>query len=165
LESAERIEIENWVNQMTQYLRKYQNKVNEFGPGFEKYFNLHYDEKSQTFILPEERCSVVERELDLAGYFCIVTSEKMSAKEAIERCIPGGRLHEIPFIGIQEALKDTNLSEEKAKEILADFTKTAGELQLVGILVIESVKVSENKATVKLTGAVENVEGLQSSCR
>jgi len=27
---------------------------------------------------------VVERELDLAGYFCIVTSEKMSAKEAIE---------------------------------------------------------------------------------
>lgn len=49
---------------------------------FEKYFNLHYDEKSQAFILPEERCSVVERELDLAGYFCIVTSEKMSAKEA-----------------------------------------------------------------------------------
>ena len=33
------------------------------------------------------------------------------------------------------------------------------------IPVIESVKVSENKATVKLTGAVENVEGLQSSCR
>ena len=83
-ESAERIEIENRINQMTQYLKKYQNKVNEFGPGFEKYFNLHYDEKSQTFILPEERCSVVERELDLAGYFCIVTSEKMSAKEAIE---------------------------------------------------------------------------------
>lgn len=83
-ESAERIEIENRINQMTQYLKKYQNKVKEFGPGFEKYFNLHYDEKSQAFILPEERCSVVERELNLAGYFCIVTSEKMSAKEAIE---------------------------------------------------------------------------------
>lgn len=54
---------------MTQYLKKYQNKVKEFGPGFEKYFNLYYDEKSQAFILPEERCSVVERELDLAGYF------------------------------------------------------------------------------------------------
>ena len=62
-ESAERIEIENRINQMTQYLKKYQNKVKEFGPGFEKYFNLHYDEKSQAFILPEERCSVVEREL------------------------------------------------------------------------------------------------------
>ena len=83
-ESAERIEIEKRINQMTQYLKKHQNKVKEFGPGFEKYFNLHYDEKSQAFILPEERCSVVERELNLAGYFCIVTSEKMSAKEAIE---------------------------------------------------------------------------------
>ena len=83
-ESAERIEIENRINQMTKYMKKYQNKVKEFGPGFEKYFNLYYDEKSQAFILPEERCSVVERELDLAGYFCIVTSEKMSAKEAIE---------------------------------------------------------------------------------
>ena len=83
-ESAERAGIENRLNQMTLYLKKYQNKVKEFGSGFEKYFNLHYDEKTQAFILPEERCSVVERELDLAGYFCIITSEKMSAKEAIE---------------------------------------------------------------------------------
>lgn len=83
-ESAERAGIENRLNQMTLYLKKYQNKVKEFGPGFDKYFNLHYDEKTQAFVLPEERCSVVERELDLAGYFCIITSEKMSAKEAIE---------------------------------------------------------------------------------
>lgn len=83
-ESAERAGIENRLNQMTLYLKKYQNKVKEFGPGFEKYFNLHYDEKTQAFVQPEERCSVVERELDLAGYFCIITSEKMSAKEAIE---------------------------------------------------------------------------------
>ena len=83
-ESAERAGIENRLNQMTLYLKKYQNKVKEFGPGFEKYFNLHYDEKTQAFVLPEERFSVVERELDLAGYFCIITSEKMSAKEAIE---------------------------------------------------------------------------------
>ena len=69
-ESAERIEIENRINQDDAVSEKrYQNKVKEFGPGFEKYFNLHYDEKSQAFILPEERCSVVERELDLAGYF------------------------------------------------------------------------------------------------
>ena len=83
-ESAERAGIENRLNKMTLYLKKYQNKVKEFGPGFEEYFTLHYDEKTQAFVLPEERCSVVERELDLAGYFCIITSEKMSAKEAIE---------------------------------------------------------------------------------
>lgn len=41
-ESAERAGIENRLNQMTLYLKKYQNKVKEFGPGFEKYFNLQY---------------------------------------------------------------------------------------------------------------------------
>lgn len=33
-ESAERAGIENRLNQMTLYLKKYQNKVKEFGPGF-----------------------------------------------------------------------------------------------------------------------------------
>lgn len=50
----------------------------------ERYFHLYCEENTQAFVLPEERCSVVESELELAGYFCIVTSEKMSAKDAIE---------------------------------------------------------------------------------
>lgn len=83
-ESAERAEIENRISHMEQFLKRHQNEVKEFGPGFEKYFYLHYDEKSKVFLLPEEKCSVVERELDLAGYFCIITSDKMTAKEAIE---------------------------------------------------------------------------------
>lgn len=83
-ESAERTGIENRINQMTKFLKKHQNEVKEFGPGFEKYFYLHYDEESGAFILPEERCSVIERELDLSGYFCIITSDRMTAKEAIE---------------------------------------------------------------------------------
>ena len=83
-ESAERTEIENRISHMEQFLKRHQNEVKEFGPGFEKYFYLHYDEKSKVFLLSEEKCSVVERELDLAGYFCIITSDKMTAKEAIE---------------------------------------------------------------------------------
>lgn len=63
-ESAERVGIENRINQMALYLKKYQNKEKEFGPACEKHFNLHYDEKTQAFVLPEEGCSVVERELD-----------------------------------------------------------------------------------------------------
>ena len=59
----------------------------------------------------------------------------------------------------QEALKDTSLSEEKAAELLANLDKAAGELKKVGTPEIESVKVSGNKVTVKLTGATENAEG------
>lgn len=83
-ESSERTGLESRINQMTMFLKKHSNEAKEFGPGFEKYFYLHYDEKSHTFLLPEEKAGIIERELNLSGYFCIITSEKMSAKEAIE---------------------------------------------------------------------------------
>jgi len=83
-ESAERTSIESRINQMTVFLKKHRNEVKKFGPGFEKYFYLHYDEGSNPFLLPEEKAGIIERELDLSGYFCIITSEKMTAKEAIE---------------------------------------------------------------------------------
>jgi hypothetical protein len=82
-ESSERTVIESKIKQMTEYLNKHSNEVKEFGSGFEKYFYLHYDEESKSFLFPEEKASIIEKELDLCGYFVIITSEKMTAKEAI----------------------------------------------------------------------------------
>ncbi len=83
-ESSQRTEIEGRINQMEMFLNKHTNQAREFGPAYEKYFYLHYDEESGKFLFPEEKTEVIEEELDLAGYFCIVTSEKMTAREAIE---------------------------------------------------------------------------------
>lgn len=82
-ESAERIQLESKIRQMKQFLRKHVNEVRTFGPGFEQYFILHYNEKTGQFQFPEERVKTIERELDLSGYFCIVSSESMTAKEAL----------------------------------------------------------------------------------
>lgn len=57
------------------------NEVIEFGPGISRYFYLHYNDR--IFQFPEDRVDVIEQENDLSGYFCIITSEKMTAKEAI----------------------------------------------------------------------------------
>jgi len=82
-ESAEKEVIESKIEQMTKFLNKHSNTVKEFGPGFEKYFELYYDEEKKTFMFPLEKASVIESEMTLCGYFVIVTSEKMTAKEAI----------------------------------------------------------------------------------
>ena len=82
-ESAEREAIESKIEQMTKYLKKSSNTVKEFGSGFERYFELYYNEEKKTFMFPIEKAGVIEREMDLCGYFVIVTSEKMTAKEAI----------------------------------------------------------------------------------
>ena len=49
-----------------------------------KYFYLNFEKDGKTLKLAEENTSAVEKELSLAGYFAIVSSENMTAREAIE---------------------------------------------------------------------------------
>ncbi|HWT76835.1 MAG TPA: transposase [Mobilitalea sp.] len=82
-ESAERQQIESKINQMTKFMKRHTSEIKEFGTGFEKYFELYYDEEKKTFLFSTEKVRVIEKEIDLCGYFVIITSEKMTAKEAI----------------------------------------------------------------------------------
>ncbi len=97
LEAHERAEVEKKINQLTTFLKSHINQFREFGPGMETYFELYYDEEakkkgkrekqeqsSRKFVFFEEKMPVIELELKLCGYFAIVTSEKMKAKEALE---------------------------------------------------------------------------------
>lgn len=82
-ENSERTDIENKIRQMTKYLKQHENEIREFGPAFNKYFELYYDEKKEKFLFATEQIRAIEREIDLSGYFVIITSRKMTAKEAI----------------------------------------------------------------------------------
>lgn len=82
-ESAERTQIESNLRQMKRFLKSHTNEIRQFGPGFEKYYILHYNEKTGQFQFAEEKISVIEEELSLSGYFCLISSERMTAKEAI----------------------------------------------------------------------------------
>ena len=163
-ESAERAGIENRINQMILYLKKYQNKVKEFGPGFEKYFNLHYDEKTQAFVLPEERCSVVERELDLAGYFCIITSEKMSAKEAIE-LYKSRDTSEKLFRGDKSYLGNKSIrvySEESARaKIFVEFVAMILRCKMYTKLKEEMKKLEKKPNYMTVTAALKELEKIE----
>ena len=68
---------------MKAHLMKHTNEVIDFSSGFRHYYILHYNEQNGAFQFPEDRTDVIERENDLSGYFCIITSENMTAKEAL----------------------------------------------------------------------------------
>ena len=82
--SAEENVINSKIENMKKFLMRYINQEKDFGPAYERYFWLHHDEESGVFVYPEERTQVIDDELNHCGYFVIVTSEKMSANEAIE---------------------------------------------------------------------------------
>lgn len=81
--AGERARFEESIQEMQTFLKKCQDTDQEFGPAFHKYFHLHYNKESGNFVYGEPKQPVIRDELELCGYFAIITSEKMSAKEAI----------------------------------------------------------------------------------
>jgi hypothetical protein len=81
-EAVERESFENELRERTALLMSHQNETVEFGSAYERYFYLHYDENG-VFLYPEEKTTVTEREISLCGYFVIITSDRMTAKEAL----------------------------------------------------------------------------------
>jgi hypothetical protein len=81
--AAESGKLERKLNTMMDTMDKLRNTAYVFRGGFLDYFNLTYNRKG-TFLMYEEKKEVMERQLNTCGYFCILTSEKMSAKDALE---------------------------------------------------------------------------------
>ena len=82
---GEKQEIKQRGKRLKAYLNQCVGRECEsFGPEIQKYFYLHYENDGRTFKLAEENTKAIEEELSLAGYFAIVSSDRMTAKEAIE---------------------------------------------------------------------------------
>lgn len=81
-QASEREQLETQIEKYRQFLEKQIGTANTFGKTYQRYFLLHYNNKKE-LISVEERSDVIQRELELCGYFCIITSEKMTAAEAL----------------------------------------------------------------------------------
>lgn len=81
-QAAEREHLEQTWDKMTTFLDKHLGEVLTLGKTYHHYYALKFD-KDGHLISYEERADVAERELKLCGYFCIVTSEEMSASQAL----------------------------------------------------------------------------------
>lgn len=81
--AGERSRLEANIQEMQNYLSQFQDTDHEFGPSFHKYFHLHYNKDTGHFVYGEPNLVVIRDELELCGYFAIISSEKMDAKEAI----------------------------------------------------------------------------------
>ena len=80
--SGQREMLEQQIEKYRLFLNKHIGSNQKFSRLYHHYFNLKYN-KSGILISVQEKQDVVERELQLCGYFCIVTSEKMTAAEAL----------------------------------------------------------------------------------
>ena len=81
-QAAEREQFEQRVEKLRMFMDKHIGKEVKFGKTYQDYFHLHYNRKG-VFLGADERTDVIEQQLQLCGYFCIITSEKMTASQAL----------------------------------------------------------------------------------
>jgi len=82
LEAAQSHALEKKIESYAKFFSKHEGECIRFGDGYSGYFTLFYD-KDGKFLFAKEKAEVIQRELDLCGYFAIVTSARMSAEEAL----------------------------------------------------------------------------------
>ncbi len=80
---GERARLEEKIHEMQRFMEQHEDKEYEFGPAFHKYFHMHYNKGNGHFVYGEPRLPVIRDELELCGYFAIISSERMDAKDAI----------------------------------------------------------------------------------
>lgn len=123
-EASERTLFEDDLKKMKKYMAEHQDEEISFGPRYSKYFHLHYDKTGKIFLMAEEKISVTEREINLCGYFVIVTSDKMTAKEALH-IYKSRDFSEKAFRGDKSYLGDksmrTHSSESTSAKIFVEF--------------------------------------------
>lgn len=86
-QAAEREQLESKIDRMASFLKRQEGKVNyEFPKSMGDYFEPIYHTQGDvdTFMFAREKQDVIDREIGLCGYFIIITSERMSAEEALE---------------------------------------------------------------------------------
>ncbi len=163
-ENEQRAVIEDKINQMKIFLANHENRVCEFGPAYEKYFYLHYDEESGVFLFPEEKTEVIEQELDLAGYFCIITSEKMTAKDAIE-LYKSRDTNEKLFSTDKTYLGDRSIrvyTDEAAKaKIFIEFIALIIRCKIYTSLKDEKEELGKNPNHMTVTAALKELEKIE----
>ena len=83
----EREDLEKKIDQYTRYIKKHQGQNITLDKTVCKYFDpIYYNEgkEDQKLMSAAERTEVINEEIKMCGYFVIVTSEKMTAQEALE---------------------------------------------------------------------------------
>ena len=84
--AAERENVERKIDRIVEFLEKNRGKKIPPSPNIEKYFNLEIYNKGKEdehLLTWRERTDVIDREIALCGYFVLITSENMTAEDAI----------------------------------------------------------------------------------
>ena len=163
-EASERLRFEDDLRKMKKYMMEHQDEEITLGPKYSKYYFLHYDKTGKIFLMPEENTAVTERELKLCGYFVIVTSDKMTAKEALH-IYKSRDFSEKAFRGDKTYLGDKSLrvhsTESTSAKIFVEFVAMIIRNKIYTCLLDEMNRIGKKLNFMTVPAAIKELEKIE----
>ena len=163
-EASERVHFEDDLKKMQKYMMQHRDEEVTFGPKYYKYYYLHYDKTGKVFLMPEENIAATERELNLCGYFIIVTSDKMTAKEALH-IYKSRDFSEKGFRGDKSYLGDKSMrtysTESTAAKIFIEFVAMIIRNKIYTCLIDEMKILGKKPNYMTVPAAIKELEKIE----
>ena len=162
-QTAEREHLEQRIEKLRQFMDKQIGKDNKFGKTYQEYFHLHYD-RDGIFHGGNERTDVIERELQLCGYFCIITSEKMTASQALIQ-YKGSDISEKlfradkSFIGSKSEREQS--SQSMSAKIFIEFVALIVRSRIYNLLKEQMLRMEARQEYMAVSAAIRELEKIQ----
>lgn len=162
--SAEREQFEARLERMAKCLEQWKGQVRTIADGFREFYELEIYEKDGTFLFAREKKEAIIEEKRLCGYFVIVTSERMSAREALE-LYKSRDVSEKLFRGEKTYLGNRSLrvssDEAAAGKIFTEFIALIVRNKIYTSLKAEMKKLDKRPNFMTVPGALRELEKIE----
>ena len=162
-QAGEREHLEQRIEKLRQFMERHVGKEEKFGKTYQEYFHLHYDRK-HCFQGADERSDVIERELQLCGYFCIITSENMTASQALIQ-YKGRDISEKlfrsdkTFIGART--EHVHSSESMSSKIFIEFVALIVRNRIYNLLKEQMIRMETRQKYLTVPAAIRELEKIE----
>lgn len=162
--SAERENLEARIEKMKRVLDSVKGKAVSFSGEYAHYFKLEIYDKDGTFLGYRENKEVIENELELCGYFVIVTSRKMTAAEAID-LYKSRDTSEKMFRGDKSYLGNKSLrnhgNESASSKIFVEFIALIIRCRIYTLLQKEKERLDKTPNFMTVPAAIKELEKIE----
>lgn len=162
--AAEHEQLEARLERMAKNLDKIKGKAVSISGGYSDYFHLEIYDRDGTFLGYRERKEVIERELEECGYFVIVTSRRMSARDALE-LYKSRDVSEKMFRGDKSYLGNRSLrvhtDERAAAKIFIEFVALIIRCRIYTLLQREKERLDKEPNFMTVPAAIKELEKIE----
>lgn len=162
--SAEKEQLEALLERMKKCLDQWKGQKRAIADGFRKYYDLEIYEPDGTFLFAREKKETIIEERKLCGYFVIVTSEKMTARKALE-LYKSRDVSEKLFRGDKSYLgnKSLNIQSDEAAsgKIFTEFIALVVRSKIYSLLKDEMLKLDKRPNYMTVPAALRELEKIE----